>query len=190
MIAKKAPQALHILDRFHIVSHLNKALDEVRAKEAKKISRKGYEPLKRSRWCFLKRPENLTENQRFTHKALLKTNLRTVRAYLIAQELRFFWEYFYPGSAETFLDAWCREVSRSRIEPIKKIARQLRRHKHLILNWFRAKKLFSSGVVEGFNNKAKVTLKKAYGFRTFSAMEIALFHQLGNLPLPMITHIF
>ena len=190
VIAKKAPQALHILDRFHIVSNLNKALDEIRAKEAKRVSRKGYEPLKRSRWCFLKRPENLTGNQRSLLEDLLKMNLRTVRAYLLAQQLRCFWEYVYPASAEKFLDLWCREVMRSRLEPLKKVAKQLRRHKHLILNWFRAKKIFSSGVVEGFNNKAKVTLRKAYGFRTFSAMEIALFHQLGELPLPKVTHLF
>lgn len=74
VIRKKAPQALHILDRFHIVSTLNKALDEVRAKEARRISKKGYKPLKSSRWCFLKHPENLTENQNFTLKELLKTN--------------------------------------------------------------------------------------------------------------------
>lgn len=73
---------------------------------------------------------------------------------------------------------------------MKKVARQLKRHKKLILNWFRAKKLFSSGVVEGFNNKAKVTLRKAYGFRTLSAMQIALFHQLGALPEPKLTHSF
>jgi len=188
VIAKKAPQALHILDRFHIVSNLNKALDEVRAKEARKISHEGYEPLKRSRWCFLKRPENLTPMQGIKLRELLQTNLKTVRAYLLAQQLRYFWEYSHPGWAGKFLDNWCTLVMRSRIEPIKKIARQLRRHRELILNWLRAKKLFSSGVVEGFNNKAKITLKKAYGFRTFSAMEIALFHQLGALPEPKFTH--
>lgn len=190
VIAKKAPQALHILDRFHIVSNLNKALDEVRAAEAKNISQVGYEPLKRSRWCFLKRPENLTPTQGVKLKDLLRMNLKTVRAYLLMQQLHYFWEYTHPAWAEKFLDTWCTSVMRSRIEPMKKIARQLRKHRVLILNWFRAKKLFSSGTVEGFNNKAKVTLRKAYGFRTFSAMEIALFHQLGKLPEPKLTHTF
>jgi transposase len=190
VIKKKAPEALHILDRFHIVSTLNKALDEVRAKEARRISKKGYEPLKSSRWCFLKRPENLTDKQSFTLKELLKTNLKTVKAYLLAQQLRYFWDYSYPSAAEKFLDKWCAEVHASGIQPMKKVARQLKKHKLLILNWFRAKKLFSSGVVEGFNNKAKVTLRKAYGFRTLSAMQIALFHQLGALPEPKLTHPF
>ena len=71
---------------------------------------------------------------------------------------------------------------RSRIEPMKKIARSLRQHRELILNYFRAQKLLSSGVVEGLNNKAKVTMRKSYGFRTFRCLELALYHSLGKLP--------
>ena len=74
---------------------------------------------------------------------------------------------------------------RSRIEPMKKIARSLREHRELILNYFRAQKLLSSGVVEGLNNKAKVTMRKSYGFRT---LEVALYHSLGKLPEPESTH--
>jgi len=56
---------------------------------------------------------------------------------------------------------------RSRIEPVKKFARTVRTHRELLLNNFRSRKQFSSGVVEGLNNKAKVTMRKAYGYRTF-----------------------
>ena len=73
---------------------------------------------------------------------------------------------------------------------MKKIARSLRQHRELILNYFRAQKLLSSGVVEGLNNKAKVTMRKAYGFRTFQTAEIALYHALGKLPEPPTTHTF
>ena len=66
------------------------------------------------------------------------------------------------GRAGKFLDEWCRQTMRSRIEPMKKIATSLRKHRELILNYFRAQKLFSSGVVEGLNNKAKVTMRKSY----------------------------
>ena len=79
---------------------------------------------------------------------------------------------------------------RSRIEPMKKFARTVRSHRELILNYFRARKQFSSGVVEGLNNKAKVTMRKAYGFRTFKETEIALYHALGKLPEPPCTHSF
>ncbi|MFJ1258483.1 transposase [Cupriavidus sp. CuC1] len=79
---------------------------------------------------------------------------------------------------------------RSRIEPMKKFSRTVRAHRELILNYFRARKQFSSGVVEGLNNKAKVTMRKSYGFRTFRATEIALYHALGSLPEPSSTHTF
>jgi len=79
---------------------------------------------------------------------------------------------------------------RSRIEPMKKIARSLRPHRELILNYFRAQKLLSSGVVEGLNNKAKVTMRKSYGFRPFRCLELALYHSHGKLPEPVSTHDF
>jgi len=79
---------------------------------------------------------------------------------------------------------------RSKIEPMKKIARMLRKHRPLLLNWFRAKGQVSSGVVEGFNTKAKLTTRKAYGFRTYHAAEIALYHTLGALPEPKFIHRF
>ena len=79
---------------------------------------------------------------------------------------------------------------RSRIDPVKKVARSLRSHRQLILNWFRAKGALSSGTVEGFNNKAKLTTRKAYEFRTFKAVQIALYHTLGDLPVPEVAHRF
>lgn len=191
VIAKKLPHAVHILDRFHIVANLNKALDEVRAKESKRLHAQGYEPiLTGSRWSFLKRPENLTDRQHYTLKELLNYNLKSVRAYLLKEDFQQFWKYTSPIWAERFLDAWCTRVMRSKIEPLKKQARSIRKHKQLILNWFRAKKSFSAGIVEGFNCKAKLTMRKAYGFRTFNGLETALYHQLGNLPEPELAHRF
>jgi len=190
VIAKKAVNALHILDRFHIVSNLNKALDEVRAQEAKSLKAKGIEVLKNSRYCFLKKPSNLTEKQSISLKELLELNLRSVKAYLLKEEFNLFWKYSSSAWAEKFLDQWCKKVMYSKLEPMKKIAKSLRKHKPLILNWFKAKKLYSSGIVEGLNNKTKVTVRKSYGFSTYKAMEIALFHQLGSLPEPQITHRF
>ena len=89
-----------------------------------------------------------------------------------------------------FLDAWCTRTMRSRIGPMKKIARSLRRHRHLIINRFRARGTISSAAVEGLNGKAKLTTRKAYGFRTFEGVRIALLHVLGRLPEPELTHRF
>ena len=191
VIREKCSEALHILDRFHIVAKMNKALDEVRAGESRRLAREGFLPvLKKSRWLLLKRQENLKTDQRFRLRDLLRYNLRTVRAYLLKEAFQQLWDYNSPWWAGKFLDEWCRQVMRSRIEPMKKIARSMREHRELILNYFHAQKLLSSGVVEGLNNKAKVTMRKAYAFRTFRCLELALYHSLGKLSEPESTHEF
>jgi transposase len=146
---------------------MNKALDKVRAEETGRMRREGRAPiLRKSRWLLLKRSENLKDEQHFRLRDLLRYNLKTVRAYLLKEAFQQFWDYNSPTWAGKFLDEWCRQTMRSRIEPMKKLARSLRKHRELILNYFRAQKLLSSGVVEGLNNKAKVTMRKSYGFRT------------------------
>src|SRR3954452_14814803 len=118
VIAERLSQAVHVLDRFHVMKQFGKALDDIRAAEAKRLERDGYEPvLKRSRWCFLKRPENLTEKQTVKLAELLKYNLRTVRAYLLREELQRLWEYRSSAWAGKFLDEWTTRVMRSRLEP-------------------------------------------------------------------------
>jgi transposase len=191
VLARRAQEALHVLDRYHIVAKLNKALDEVRADEARRMKQDGYEPLlKHSRWCLLKNPENLTNRQNDKLADLLQYNLRSIRAYLLKEEFQLLWEYVSPAWAGKFLDRWCAKVMRSRIEPIKKIARSMRNHRPLVLNWFEAKRVISAGSVEGLNNKLKLTFRKAYGLKTFKVTEIALYHALGRLPEPEFTHRF
>jgi transposase len=191
VIRQRCSQALHILDRFHIVAKMNKALDEVRAAESRRMARDGHAPLlSKSRWCVLKRKENLTAKQKLRLRDLLRYNLQTVRAYLLKEDFQQFWKYNSPRWAGMFLDFWCSQTMRSRIEPMKKIALTLRAHRPLLLNYFKARKRFSSGVVEGLNNKAKVTMRRSYGFRTFQALELALYHSLGDLPQPKLTHEF
>jgi transposase len=191
VIREKLGHAVHVLDRFHVMQQFGKALDEVRAEEAKKLVKDGYEPvLKKSRWCLLKRPENLTDKQTVKLKELLKYNLKTMRAYLQREDFQRFWEYKSAAWAGKFLDEWTRRVMRSRIEPMKKVARTLRRHQPLILNWFRARGAISSGAVEGLNNKVKLVTRKSYGFRTAEVAKLALLHNLGQLPEPKRTHRF
>lgn len=191
VLAKKAAGALHVLDRFHIAAKMNEAINKVRAQEARELKTKGFEPvLKGSRWCLLKRPENLTEAQEIKLADLLRYNLKAVRSYLLKEDFQFFWGYVSPHWAGRFLDRWCTRTMRSKIEPMKKVARSLRSHRPLVLNWFRAKGVISAGIVEGFNNKVKVTTRRAYGFRSFRKTEVALYHVLGKLPEPEFTHRF
>ena len=190
VIGKKLPEALHILDRYHIVANLNKALDQVRADEARELKAEGWDILKRSRWLLLRRRKKLKHKQRYKLRDILQWNLRTVRAYILKESLHALWEYKSPTYAGRCLDAWCQQAMRSRIEPIKTVARSLRKHRQLILNWFVAKKKYNAGIVEGLNAIVKLRFRKAFGFRTFEAIEVALYHQLGQLPQPELAHRF
>ena len=191
VVAECCGHAVQILDRFHVMKKFGDKLDKVRATEARQMTADGYEPvLKNSRWSLLKRRENLTDNQTVKLKELLQYNLRSVRAYLMREDFQRFWAYRSPMWAGKFLDEWCTRAMRSKIDPMKQMARTLRRHRELLLNWFRAKGELSSGSVEGLNNKAKLAMKKAYGFKSYETIEIALYHQLGKLPEPKTNHSF
>ena len=191
VIAKKVPHALHVLDRFHVMQKMSKAIDKVRAAEARQMKEDGYEPLLTgSRWLLLKRPENLSEKQAVKLSELLQYNLKSVRSHLMKEDFQSFWTYTYPAWAGKFLDAWCTRAMRSKIDPMKKMAKTLRNKRELLLNWFRADGALSSGVVEGFNNKLKLITRKSYGFRTQEAYETALYHNLGALPEAEFTHEF
>jgi len=191
VIAKKASHVLHVLDRFHIVQRMNKAIDQVRAAEVKQLKADGYEPiLKRSRWLLLKRPENLTDLQTTKLAELLQYNLKSVRSHLMKEDFQQFWDYVSPTWAGKFLDAWCIRAMRSKIDPMKKVAKMFRDKRALILNWFRAEGKLSSGIVEGFNNKLKLITRRSYGFRTQEAYETSLYHNLGALPVRKLTHQF
>jgi transposase len=192
VIRKKAPEALHILDRFHIVQNLGKAIDKIRAAEVKELARNGYddEVLKRTKYCFLKKEENLTDGQRTKLADVLQYDLKSVRAYLLKESFQLFWDYKSPYWAEWYLKKWCARAMRSRLEPIKSFVRTLRKHQPLIMNWFKAKKAYSCGVVEGMNRKINLVTRKSFGFRSFDVLKIALFHTMGDLPEPEFTHRF
>ena len=191
VIAKKVPHALHVLDRFHVMQKMSKAIDKVRAAEARQMKEDGYEPLLTgSRWLLLKRPENLSEKQAVKLSELLQYNLKSVRSHLMKEDFQSFGTYTYPAWDGKFLDAWCTRAMRSKIDPMKKMAKTLRNKRELLLNWFRADGALSSGVVEGFNNKLKLITRKSYGFRTQEAYETALYHNLGALPSAEFTHEF
>ncbi len=191
VIAQMAPNALNILDRFHIMKKFNEAIDHTRRQEARKMKEDGYQPLlKNARWVLLKNKENQTTQQLAKLRELLQYNLKTVKCYLLREAFQKFWTYKSAYWAERFLKQWTQRAMYSKLDEMKKVAQMLRNHQDLILNWFRAKERLSNGIVEGFNNKAKLTMRKSYGFKQFRTLEVALYHQLGELPLPKLTHIF
>ena len=191
VLAAQVPHALHILDRFHITSHLNQAVDEVRRAEYGRLhGRPQADRLKRMRWKLLRRGSRVRGKAKRKLLSLLYSKLATGRAWMLKETFQDFWRYRSLTWAAAFLDVWCERALRSRIEPMRKVARMLRSHEDLILNWFRAKGEISNGPVEGLNNKIRVMTRRSYGFRTYPAMETALYHNLGRLPEPEVTHKF
>lgn len=188
---ERLPEAVHILDRFHVMQKFSKAIDKIRAEEARRLKAEGQAPvLKHTRWCFLKRPSNLTGKERFRLRDLLKMNLPLIRAYLLKEQFQCFWEYVSPTWAGKFLDTWCDKARRSKIHEMNSIAKTLLAHRELLLNWFRAKKQYNNGIVEGLNYKVNTTVRRAFGYRSFDVFEIALYHQFGDLPEPEFTNRF
>ncbi len=191
VVAKQAGAALHVLDRFHITQQMNKAIEKVRRAEVRELRQQGQPAfLTHARWTLLRRPKNRTAKDRGRLRELVRHNLKAVRAMLLREDFQRFWKYRDPIWAGMFLDDWCHTVMRSSIEPMKTVVGSLRKHRALLLNWFAARGEVSTAAVEGMNNKAKLTVRKAYGFRGFKCLETALYHTLGRLPEPEVTHRF
>lgn len=182
--------AKHILDRFHIVKLLNEAVDQVRREEAAKLRKQGVDLLKGMRYVFLRRNENLTDSQARQLNQVLSKRLATARAYTWKEKFDLFWQMENASSAKVFLRRWCNGAVRSQLKPIKKFVKTMRAHEPLLMNWFEAKKLFSSGAVEGMNRKINLITRKSYGYRSYEVLKISLFHTLGHLPEPERTHRF
>jgi len=121
---------------------------------------------------------------------LLRLNLVSVKGYLLREDFQRFWDYQRYDFAEKFLENWVTRTLQTDLEPMKRVARTLRKHKPLILNWFKARGEISSGAVEGMNLKVKLAMRKAYGFRTLKCLQIALYRELGKLPEPEYLHRF
>lgn len=191
VIKRKLKHCVHILDRFHVAQYLNEAVDETRRQETAQLKHDGFEPiLERSRWCLLKGKKKQKASQLARLKDLLRYNLKTIRCYLLKEAFQQFWTYKTRWGAKRFLEVWLKRAMRSCLPELKKVAKRLDKHRDLLLNYFAVKERLSNGPVEGMNLKAKLTMRKAYGFRQFRTIELALYHQLGELPTPSLTHRF
>ena len=188
MVKEHLPKATLVFDKFHLVRHVLDAVDKVRRQEARRLKEANPELLKRTRYIWLKNPENLTDKQRARLGHLEKLNLRTNRAYLLKETFREFWNYKRKGWARRFLNKWFWWATHSRLEPMRDVAWMLRRHQEDILNYFALR--IDNGAVEGMNNKAKVVSHRCYGFRTAATYITALYHCLGDLPEPKLVHRF
>jgi transposase len=181
-VRHQAPPAQVLFDRFHLVQHLNRALDEVRRSEVRRLSGREKTSFKRTRFVLLKNPWNLRTEERERLSTLVRWNTPIVRAYYLKEAFQLFWDYRQPARAEQHLQRWMHSAMRSRLQPFKELVRRLRAHLDGVLAWTRLR--VSNGALEGMNNKIKLVSHRSFGFRTVKNFTAAIYHCCAHLPLP------
>ena len=159
-VTEALPNAEITFDPFHLIKHMNDALSQVRAEEAKFYP----EIMKGSRYAFLKNPENLTQKQDETLHRLCGYRLKTARAYLLKLALQDV--YFSPSHEEAIirLRNWYSWAIRSQIEQVRRVARTVKNHWNGILSWFNSR--LSNGFLEAINGLIQAAKRRARGYRT------------------------
>jgi transposase len=180
-IRAKLPQASVVFDRFHVVQHLNRAVDDVRRESWRKLTGEEKTAFKRTRWLWLKNPWNLLREEKRRLSALCRRNQPIVRAYYLKEAFQRFWDYRSPGWSGRYLKQWLWWASHSRLYPFQRFARMIREHRAGILAWTQLR--VSNAALEGMNNKVKVVSHRAYGYRTTKTYITAIWHGCGDLPL-------
>lgn len=170
-----------VFDRFHIMQHMTKAVDQVRKAENRKLSSEGDERLKQTKYLWLTTEENLSEKQRPTFAALKGSDLKTARAWGIKENLRNLWSYTTPGWAKRFFDQWHRWATRSRLEPVKKVAAMIQRRLENVVTY--CKHFVTNAVAEGLNSKIMSIKRRAGGFRNLENFKTAIYFHCGGLSL-------
>ena len=182
LVREHAPNAQILFDRFHIVKHLNEAVDAVRRELWRQLTAKERTTFKGTRWLLLKNPWNLTDHQKERLSTLVRWNSPLVRAWYLKEAFQLFWFYKQPARAAAHLTKWIRSAMRSKLEAFKKFAQMLRGHLDGILPWTKVR--VSNGAVEGMNNKIKSISHRSFGFRTAENFIAAIYHCCARLPLP------
>ncbi len=177
-----APNAQVLFDRFHLVQHLNRAVDEVRRSEVRRLSRQEKTSFKRTRFLLLKNPWNLRTEERERLSTLVRWDTPIVRAYYLKEAFQLFGSYRHPARAEEHLRRWMYSVLRSRLQPFKELVRRLRAHLEGVLAWTRLR--VSNGALEGMNNKIKLVSHRSFGYRIAKNFSAAIYHCCAHLPLP------
>ncbi len=180
-VASHAPQAEIVFDRFHISKYLNEGVDKVRREEHRELMKQGDDRLKGMRYHFLFNPEKLDEERQEELNALQKQQLRTNRAWGIKDYFRWFWDEPDAIAGREFFDHWYNWAIRSRLEPMKKVARMLKNRLDNILSWFRHR--ITNSNAEGFNSRIQSIKSNARGFKSFQNYRIRILFFCGKLSL-------
>jgi transposase len=170
-----------VFDKFHVVKHLHTAVDQVRRGEHRTLKRAGDDRLTGSKYLWLMRPEAMTSPQREAFRALQQENLKVGRAWALKERFRTFWEYRYPGAAQTFFRRWYWRATHSRLKPMAAVAKLIQRHLPNLLTYLRHR-LTNAGL-EGVNAVIQWVKKTARGFRNTEHFKTAIYFHCGGLDL-------
>jgi len=162
---KNIPQAAILYDKFHILSHLGQALDEVRKNEYSRLPKSKQKYIKGQKYNLLSHWENLNLTGRQTLKELLSVNKRLNTAYVLKESFGQLWEYRSEAWARKFFDNWKESLKWQRLEPFDKFAKLVERHWEGIAAFCKDENKVALGFVEGLNNKIRVIQRRAYGLR-------------------------
>lgn len=160
-----APQAAILYDKFHVVMHLNEALDKVRKSEYARLAGKDRKFIKGQKYTLLSHRENLTIDGRKALKTLLTANKRLNTAYVLKETFGQLWSYTSEAWARKFFDNWKASLKWQRLKPYEKFAELVERHFDGIAAFCKPENKVSLGFVEGLNNKIRVIQRRAYGLR-------------------------
>lgn len=185
-VAEHAPRATICLDPFHVVALGTKALDEVRRPIWQQMRRlpdpATAKRFKGARWALLKNPDDLTERQAETLRAIKRTGGEMWRAYQLKEALRaVFAGDLGADEAAELLARWCSRAQRSRLEPFVRLARTVRSHFDGILAAVRLG--LSNGRVEGLNNRVRLIVRRAFGFHSAGAALALVMLSCGPIDL-------
>jgi transposase len=180
---ERVPAADIVHDRFHVAKYLGEAVNAVRRSEHRLLSKAGTSPLKGTKWAWLKNYPDGRSAEAVSFRALNQLNLQTSRAWRIKETFTQFWTYHYAAPAKRFFDAWANNAMRSRLEPVKKVVKMLRRHETGLLNYSRHR--ISNACAEGFNSAIQLIKANARGFRSFDNYRARILFHCGKLDLSL-----
>ena len=181
-IESHCPNAILILDRFHIVKTLNDAVDEVRKQQWRKASIDERKAIKGLRWLLYKHSSNRSKKDSRILDTLKKGNRRIHRAWVLKDEFERFWDYNAPWAAERFIKRWTTTALKSRLEPICKFVKTIRKHMHRILPYIGNR--LTNAIAEGLNRIIKIVKNRASGFRNLEAFTDMIFLTVGDVNIP------
>jgi transposase len=161
----QAPQAAILFDKFHVIRHLNDALDRVRKMEYARVSGSQKRFIKGQKYTLLAHPENLNVKGRKALKSLLAANKRLNTAYILKETFGQLWDYKREGWARQFFENWRDALKWQRLKPFEKFAEMIENHWDGIAAYCKPENKVSLGFVEGLNNKIRVIQRRAYGLR-------------------------